>query len=240
MITVEQIIGIALASVVLIVVPGPSVMFVIGRALSYGRSIAIASIVGNTLGCYAVGAAIALGLGPLLEGSEILFQTVKWAGVVYLLYLGVQAIRYAAPVSESPQGGVDDSNEHGKAAASRGAIAPGEGATVETPRARPSVSVWGAVRTGFIVGVTNPKVLVIFTVIVPQFMNPALGAAAAQMLVLGLVPVVIGLITDGCWAVAAAKARGWFASSPKRMTWMGRVGGASIIGVGLSVAVSHD
>ena len=78
MLSFDQVIAITLASVVIIVVPGPSVMFVIGRALSYGRGIAIASIVGNTIGCYTVGVVIALGLGPLLERSELLFQAVSY------------------------------------------------------------------------------------------------------------------------------------------------------------------
>lgn len=229
MLSFDQVIAITLASVVIIVVPGPSVMFVIGRALSYGRGIAIASIVGNTIGCYTVGVVIALGLGPLLERSELLFQVLKWGGVLYLLYLGVQAIRHAAPLSDAAQ--------------SSGAEADGQGEQLlKRAKRRPSRSTTprSAVRDGFIIGVTNPKVLVIFTAIVPQFINPASGGAAAQMLLLGLVPILIGLVSDAAWAVAAAKARSWLARSPKRMTWIGRVGGISILGVALSVALTAE
>ncbi|WP_191563649.1 LysE family translocator [Janibacter melonis] len=212
MVTIEQVVGIALASVVLIAVPGPSVMFVVGRALSHGRGNALASVVGNTAGCYLAGIAIAVGLGPLLERSELLFQAIKWVGIAYLLYIGVQAIRHAGPLTEDDGRGV-------------------------RPRDR---STWGAVRTGVVVGVTNPKTFVLFTAVVPQFVDPAAGGTTVQMLVLGVVPMLIGLVTDTTWALAAGRARTWLARSPRRMTTVGRAGGACIIGVGLSVAGSGD
>jgi len=208
MVTPDQALATALACVVLIAVPGPSVMFVVGRALSHGRANALASVAGNAIGCYLVGVAIALGLGPLLERSEGLFQAVKWAGVAYLVCLGVQAIRHAGPVPEQ--------------------AAPGDR----------SVSTWAPVRTGTIVGLTNPKSFVLFTAIVPQFLDPSRGSTTAQILLLGIVPLVVGLVTDTAWALAAGRARTWIARSPRRMTTIGRVGGASVIGVGLSVAVS--
>ena len=214
MIPLEQAIGITLASVVLIAVPGPSVMFVVGRALSYGRASAMGSVVGNAIGCYSVGVVIALGLGPLLERSELLFQTIKWAGILYLVYLGIQAIRHAGPV------------------------AAGEDDVAEAKSDKNSKTPWSAIRTGIIVGLTNPKSFVLFTAIVPQFIDPAAGGTVLQMLALGLVPMLIGLITDGTWALVAGRARAWLAKSPKRMTAIGRVGGASIIGVAASVAAS--
>ncbi len=230
MLTIEQIVGITLASVVLIVVPGPSVMFVVGRALSYGRAVAIASIIGNTIGCYSVGVVIALGLGPLLERSEALFQVIKWAGVLYLIYLGVQAIRHAAPAEAEKSEGEDEDRGAGDGAAAK----------ARAKRTRGGATPPTAVRDGFIIGLTNPKVFVIFTAIVPQFINPAAGGATVQMLLLGLVPMLIGLVTDACWALVASRARTWLAGSPKRMTAIGRIGGISIIGVGVSVALFGD
>ena len=209
MLALTQVGALALASVLLIAVPGPSVMFVVGRALSYGRGNALASVAGNALGCYLVGLVIALGLGPLLERSELLFQSIKWAGILYLLYLGLQAIRHAAPVQR------------------------------DTPAGPRAGSPWAAVRTGIVVGLTNPKSLVLFTAVVPQFIVPAAGSIALQIAALGLIPLLIGLVTDTAWALSAGRARTWLANSPRRMTAMGRLGGISIVGVGLSVAVSH-
>ncbi len=85
-------------------------------------------------------------------------------------------------------------------------------------------------RTGVVVGVTNPKTFVLFTAVVPQFVDPAAGGTTVQMLVLGVVPMLIGLVTDTTWAIAAGRARTWLASSPRRMTTVGRAGGACIIG----------
>ncbi len=210
MITVSQAGAVALACVVLIAVPGPSVMFVVGRAMSYGRANALASVIGNAVGCYLVGVTVALGLGPLLERSESLFQAIKWAGIAYLVWLGIQAIRHARPAQATV----------------------GTGPLVESP--------WAAIRTGTIVGLTNPKSFVLFTAVVPQFIDPAAGNAPAQILLLGIVPLVIGLLTDTTWALAAGRARTWLAKSPERMTAVGRMGGLSIIGVGVSVAVSDN
>ncbi|GAB3926275.1 lysine transporter LysE [Microlunatus endophyticus] len=211
MLTLQQVVGITLASVVLIAVPGPSVMFVVGRALSHGRGNALASVAGNAIGCYLVGAAIAVGLGPLLQRSETLFRVVKWVGILYLFWLGIQAIRHAGPLAEDAENG---RTGHQPARA--------------------------AIRTGVIVGLTNPKTFVLYTAIVPQFLNRAVGNTTVQMLVLGVVPLVIGLITDTGWALAAGRARTWLAKSPRRVTTIGRIGGASIIGVGLSVVATGD
>jgi len=217
-ISVDQAVGIALASVVLICVPGPSVLFIVGRALSYGRTSAIGSVVGNAIGCYSACAVIAVGLGPLLERSEALFQTVKWAGVFYLLFLGIQAIRHAAAPDVGDNAG--DSNE------TRG---------LEMHRTE---TFGTAVRVGTVVGFTNPKGFVLFSAILPQFVEPEAGHTPLQMLVLGVVPVTIGLVTDAAWAVAAGSARAWFTRSPGRMRVISRTGGVCIIGVGISVAVS--
>jgi threonine/homoserine/homoserine lactone efflux protein len=101
---------------------------------------------------------------------------------------------------------------------------------VETPLA--------AVRAGAILGLTHPKSFVLFTAIVPQFIAPSAGNTTTQILILGIVPLLIGLMTDTAWALAAGRARSWLAKSPRRMTTFGRVGGVSIIGDGVLAAVS--
>jgi threonine/homoserine/homoserine lactone efflux protein len=207
--TVSQLGAMILACVVLIAVPGPSVMFVVGRALSHGRNVALLTAVGNALGCYTAGVLVAVGLGPLLERWDLLFQIFKWGGVLFLIWLGIQAVRHAGPVGEP-----------------------------ETGRVEGASSRWKAVRAGALVGLTNPKNLVMFTVVVPQFMNPDAGNMALQMILLGLVPLSVGLVCDSLWALTAATARGWLTGSAKRMTAVQRAGGVSVIAVGASVAVS--
>lgn len=258
MITFDQAVGIVLASIVIIIVPGPSVMFIIGRALSGGLKSALGSIAGNSLGCYLVGVAVAFGLGPLFERYELLLVIVKWAGIVFLLWLGVQAFRHAGPVEgvDEPAGATDARAAQVDAAAAASSADSMDSADSTTSRAAPSdlspaasprkplkrtrETTWGAIRTGLIVGVTNPKSLLVFTAIVPQFIVPGAASTTVQILLLGLAPIAVGLVTDTVWAVAAGRARGWLAKSPKRMTALGRAGGLSIIGVGVAMAVSGE
>ncbi|HIW90983.1 MAG TPA: LysE family translocator [Candidatus Corynebacterium avicola] len=201
--------ALVVASVVLIAVPGPSVLFVVGRALSHGRDVALLTAVGNAVGCYSAGVLVAFGLGPLLERWDLLFQLFKWGGVLFLVWIGVQAIRHAGPVGEGDADQVAGTSSRRK-----------------------------AVRDGAIVGFTNPKNLIMFTVVVPQFISQDAGDVPLQMILLGLVPLIVGMVCDCTWALTAATARGWLTRSAKRVTTVQRIGGASVIAVGASVAVS--
>ncbi len=93
MISGEQLLAFGLAAFILIAIPGPSVVFVIGRALSYGRGVALASVVGNSLGLLVIVVLVALGLGIVVQESVVVFTVLKFAGAAYLVWLGVQAIR---------------------------------------------------------------------------------------------------------------------------------------------------
>lgn len=211
-VTVEQLFGLSLACVVLVVVPGPSVLFVVGRALAYGRGVALASVAGNTIGTYLVAVLVAFGVGPLLEQSALLFDFIRLAGAAYLIWLGITAVRHAP----------------GSATAS---TAPTTGRVPSRRR---------AVRAGVLVGLTNPKAFIILAAILPQFVDRAAGNVPAQMLVLAAVPVLIGLLSDSSWGLAAGSARTWFARSPRRLVVAGQTGGVAMIGLGVSVAITND
>lgn len=212
MVAPAQLMAMTAACVLLVAVPGPSVMFIVGRALSCGRRTALASVAGNCIGVYLAAVCIAVGLGPLLERSDALFNGIKWVGVAYLVWLGLRAVRHARPPA------ID---------------VPGTGRAERT---------WRSMRTGIVVGVTNPKSFIVFASILPQFINRGAGHVVTQMLVLGLVPVLIGMVTDSSWAIAADHVRDRLSTSPGRMTAIGRVGGFSMIGVALALAVTgrHD
>ena len=208
MVSTGQLLGFGLASLVLIVVPGPGVLFVVGRALAHGRRTALATALGHAAGNYVVAACVAVGLGALLQRSVEAFVIVKIAGALYLIWLGVHAIR------------------HRKSLADAMAVAtpPREG--------------WRAARDGAVVGLTNPKAYILFGAILPQFVNRAAGHVPAQMLVLALVSVAIGAISDCSWGFAASAARAWFARSPRRIEMVGGAGGLAMIGVGVTVAIT--
>jgi threonine/homoserine/homoserine lactone efflux protein len=208
MVSSEQLLGFTLVALVLIVVPGPGVLFVIGRALSYGRRTAMATAAGHAGGNLIVAACVAFGLGALLQRSAEVFTVVKLAGALYLVYLGVQAIRH----------------RHSLAAAM--AVSPGAG------------DGWKALRDGVVVGVTNPKAYILFGAILPQFVSRGAGDVPGQMMVLALVAVCMGLVSDCGWGLAASAVRAWFAGSPRRFALVGGAGGLAMIGVGVTVALT--
>ena len=203
-----QLLGFTLASLLLIVIPGPGVLFIVGRALAHGRRAALATACGHAAGNYVVAACVAVGLGALLQRSALVFVLVKLAGALYLVWLGVHAIRKRKSL----------------AAAFAVAGEPREG--------------WRAFRDGGVVGVTNPKSYILFGAILPQFVHRAAGNVPAQMLLLALVSVVMGVVCDCAWGFAASTVRGWFAGSPRRFELVGGAGGLAMIGVGVTVAIT--
>jgi len=208
MISGGQLLGFTLASMVLIVIPGPGVLFVVGRALSHGRRTALATACGHAAGNYVVAACVAVGLGALLQRSVTVFVVVKVVGAAYLVWLGVQAIRHRKSLTD----------------AFAAAAEPRQG--------------WRALRDGVVVGVTNPKSYILFGAVLPQFMNRGAGHVAGQMLVLALVSVLLGAVSDCGWGFAASAVRNWFASSPRRFELVGGAGGLAMIGVGVTVAIA--
>ena len=208
MVSAGQLLGFALASLVLIVIPGPGVLFVVGRALAHGRRTALATACGHAAGNYVVAASIAVGLGALLERSVTVFVVVKIAGALYLVWLGIHAIRQRKSLAD----------------AFAVAAEPREG--------------WRALRDGALVGITNPKAYILFGAILPQFVNRTAGSVPGQMLLLALVSVAIGAVFDCAWGVAASAVRSWFANSPRRFELVGGAGGLAMIGVGVTVAIT--
>jgi threonine/homoserine/homoserine lactone efflux protein len=92
MVSSGRLLEFAAVAFVVIVIPGPSVLFVVGRTLSYGHRSALASVAGNESGEFVLAAAAALGVGSLIQRSAILFTSVKLAGAAYLVILGIRAL----------------------------------------------------------------------------------------------------------------------------------------------------
>jgi threonine/homoserine/homoserine lactone efflux protein len=182
--------------------PGPSVLFVIGRSLSLGRRGGLLSVLGNALGALVTVLAVSFGVGILIAQSIVVFTIVKVAGAAYLIYLGVQAIRH----------------RHDRAASQVG------------PAAR--IPAWRVLLQAFIVGVSNPKSIVFFIAVLPQFVDHATGSIPLQMSLLGAIFVVVALLTDSVWSLVAGAAREWFGKSPRRLAGLGTTGGVMMIGLG--------
>ena len=193
---------------VLIAIPGPSVLFTVSRAITLGRTAGVATVAGNTAGAFTQVVAVAFGIGPLVERSVTLFTVLKLAGAAYLVFLGVQAIRH------------------------RQSLAEALGARVEAKSAARIVV------DGFSVGVTNPKVIVFFAAMLPQFVDRQAGHVPLQIIGLGAIFAGVALISDSTWALAAGTVRAWLGKSPRRLALIGGAGGLAMIGIGTRLALT--
>ncbi|WP_078323414.1 LysE family translocator [Mycobacteroides salmoniphilum] len=208
MISPTHLIGFAIAAYAIIVIPGPSVLFAVGRSLSLGRTSGLVTVLGNTTGTIVPLLLTTAGLGAILAASAWALTVVKLVGAAYLIYLGVQAIRNRKSL-------IDALNAQ-----------------------HPVVGTQRVFREGFIVGMTNPKTALFFAAVLPQFADPAAGSVPVQIAVFGAIFVLIALVSDSLWAVLAGAARNWFARSPKRLEAVGATGGLMIVGLGAGVAIS--
>lgn len=196
------------AAIVLVIMPGPTVLFVVGRSLALGRRGGLLSVLGNAIGIVPIIVAVSFGVGALITQSLVLFTILKFAGAAYIVFLGIQAIRHRKRTAENMTAGV---------------------APKSTRR---------MLGEGFVVGITNPKTIAFFVAVLPQFVAPEAGWVPGQMLLLGGIFLVLALLSDGAWALAAGSARDWFARSPKRIGRLGATGGVMMIGLGGVLAVT--
>lgn len=199
------------ASILFIQVPGPSLLFTIGRALTVGRRDALLSVAGNGIGIMVQVVLIAVGLAAVVTASSAAYTVVKVVGASYVIMLGIQAIRHRGDA--------------------RGAL----DAPLPTSRGGSLRSL----RTGFIVGVTNPKTLVFFVAFLPQFVEAGSGHIGLQMTVLGLAFGAMAICSDSIWALLASKARDWFARKPTRLDKLGVTGGVMMVGLGATMLASE-
>jgi threonine/homoserine/homoserine lactone efflux protein len=205
MIPTANLFAFGLASIPLIVIPGQSVLFTIGRSLSLGKVGGLLTVLGNSLGALVITAAIAVGLGAVVESSVVVFTIVKLLGAGYIVFLGVQAIRHRNQKADA--------------------------ALAATPGGGHARTLW----EGFVVGVSNVKTMIFLIAVFPLFVDHSVGGVPAQILALGAVFIAIALVSDSVWALVAGAARDWFARSPRRIATLGAIGGVIMIGIGVAV-----
>jgi len=162
----------AAASVLLILLPGPAMLFLLARGIAGGRRVGVYSALGVESASAVYVVATALGLTAVLAASGIALGLVRYVGAAYLIWLGITTImkRHARLIPAQPPGG------------SPGTASP--------------TGAWRSWRQGFTVGITNPKVALFFLAFFPQFLHADAGPIAAQVLVLGAVFVLIGAVLD--------------------------------------------
>ena len=197
------------AAMVIILAPGPSVLFVIARAIAWGRKTAVITVAGNVTGSFILSIFVALGLGPILQRSELAYIGIQWAGGIYLIYLGIDAINHR--------------QIHAADMTNQGYVAP---------------SIVRSIRDGFWVGALNPKATVFYAAVLPQFIDRERGNVTAQLILLGAIFSVLAFISDGSWGLLAGTARQWLATQPNRLEKLRATGGGIMIILGLAVLIS--
>ncbi len=198
-----------IAAMIIILAPGPSVLFVIARAIAWGRKVAVVTVAGNVTGAFVLSSLVAFGLGPILQRSELAFIAVQWLGGLYLVYLGIDAIRKR--------------KMHAADMTNQGPVEP---------------TVFQSIRDGFMVGVLNPKGLVFYAAVLPQFIDRDRGNITGQLLFLGALFSVLAFFSDGGWGLLAGTARAWLAGDASRLEKLRATGGCVMIILGASVIFS--
>ncbi len=198
-------------AVVLTLVPGPDFAVVTKNILASGRWRGAWSAGGVTCSNAVQGAAAAAGLSAVILRVEPLFQAIKWAGVAYLVYLGVQAVHSAIRGEYAPLDEVKEAQ-------------------------RASEVAFGGWRQGFLSNLTNPKVLVFYLAVLPQFLPP--GAGIPVVLVFALSHALLGLIYLLTLTVTLHRARRLLARRQVRRG-LDATTGAVLLGFSARLATEH-
>lgn len=209
MLPTSRLVPFLLTVYVLILIPGPSVLFVVSRGVALGRGAALATVLGNTSGLLFQLVLVVVGLGSVLASSDAVYTVLKLIGGAYLVILGLRSIR------------------------DRKRLAMTLRATDAAPQPLRTI-----VREGFVVGATNPKGLLIFTAVLPTFIDPSRGHQTLQLATMGAIVAVIAVLSDGSWALASGTARAWLGRSPRRLERMSAGGGLTMIALGVGLALT--
>jgi threonine/homoserine/homoserine lactone efflux protein len=192
----------ALAALALLLIPGPSVLYVVTQSAEQGRVAGLASVAGIHAGTLVHVAAAAAGISALVLASAVAFTTVKLAGAAYLIYVGIRRL-----LDRSPEADVE-------------------------PRRAPLRALFFR---GALVNVLNPKTALFFLAFLPQFVDTSRGGVWFQVVVLGLIFIALGLISDSLYALAGGYIGGLLR---RRRTAMRYASGTIYIGLGAAAALA--
>jgi threonine/homoserine/homoserine lactone efflux protein len=193
----------------LLAIPGPAVLYIVGRSIGQGRNAGLVSALGIGVGTLIHTAAAAVGLSALLISSAAAFSVVKYLGAAYLVYLGVQRLR----------------NKESLAAAASDTGAP-------------RVTLARVFSQGIVVNVLNPKTALFFFAFLPQFIDPARGHVATQILSLGILFACMGTTSDSLWALFSGSVAGWLRNNQRWMRNERYVSGGILISLGVATALA--
>lgn len=194
------------ATMILLITPGPAVLYIVARSIDQGRTAGLVSILGIHVGTLFHIIAAALGISALLMSSALAFHVVKYLGAAYLIYLGIRKL-----------------------------LEPDQPEAVTLAHKQQLSRVF---YQGIIVNVLNPKTALFFFAFLPQFVDPARGPVILQILFLGLVFIVLGILSDGTYALLAGTIRQWLRSSRAVIRAQRYFAGSIYIVLGLATAAA--
>jgi threonine/homoserine/homoserine lactone efflux protein len=196
------------AALVMLLTPGPAVLYIVTRSLDQGRRAGLVSVLGVHVGTLVHVFAAAAGLSAVLAASATAFSVVKYLGAAYLIYIGLRRLLDRTP--------------------------PGAAAAAAPARLR------RAFLDGVVVNVLNPKTALFFLAFLPQFVTVSRGHVGEQILVLGVVFVALGAITDSLYALAAGAAARWLRGSSRFLAAERWISGGLYVGLGLVAAFASN
>ena len=208
--SLAQIAGFLLAAALITFAPGPDNLSVLSLGLSRGRRAGIGFGLGCALGCFTHTIWATLGVTALIAASDTAFAALKFAGAAYLVWLGVQALK-----------------------------SPGAKFTAEAEGTPPQEAMRPYVMRGFVANAINPKVALFFLAFLPQFVDPARGAAAAQTALLGTLFALQTVLIFGALGWYAGTVGGWLRGRPAVGRWLDRATGVLFIGLGIRLALAQ-
>jgi threonine/homoserine/homoserine lactone efflux protein len=199
----------AVASVLLVLTPGPNLLYLVSRTLCQGRAAGLVSLAGTTSGFAVHVVAASLGLSAVLVAVPFAYDAVRLAGAAYLVWLAWDALRPAA------QGGLFQ------------------------PRALPLEPPGRLLRNGMLTSILNPKVALFYLALFPQFVDPSAGSVLAQSLVLGAMQIAISIVGDSLFVLTAAGVASWLAHRPAWMAAQRWVLATVFVGIAAKLALDE-
>jgi threonine/homoserine/homoserine lactone efflux protein len=190
---------------IMVFMPGPNTLYIIARSVQQGRLAGFLSSLGVQVGTMVHMAAAALGLSALLVSSSLAFQVVKYAGAVYLIYLGVRTLLSKEAIEKT-----------------------------KVHRSKLSRVFY----QGVVVNVLNPKTALFFFAFLPQFISPARGSVAIQVVLLGGILIFLGIVSDSIYALASGSIGNWLRGNLKFIRVQRYFAGSVYIGLGAATAFS--
>jgi threonine/homoserine/homoserine lactone efflux protein len=198
------------AAIAINITPGPDMIYILSRTIAQGRKIGLASSFGVCSGALVHIFAAAFGLSAILATSAMAFSVVKYVGAAYLIYLGIKALK-------------------------------SKGISFDIPvRKQVQSTFWKAFRQGALIDILNPKVAIFFMAFLPQFVRPELGHAPGQILILGFLVNVVGMVIEFFLVLTAAQTTNFFRNNSQFSALLDRVLGSVLIALGIRLALIEN